>query len=258
MNSRNYRTGFMITLVLTLVGILASVIFFVQLNSTKNTLDATKSQLSTSKTELLTAETNLATVVSNLFTTENLLTATQTNLTITKDNLTAARNTLATTQSNLEVARTQVSSLQNDLVEAMSQIDNLQTNIDRMSSSYGYVLNDPTYASLLAFLASDTTDEHSYIKDAYVCWNFTSDVITNAAKQHIRCAFVYIEYPDSAHAIIAFNTTDKGIVYIEPQTDEVVQLKVGVHYYQCVIPEAGYYYGQPSYDDTVKKFCVIW
>jgi hypothetical protein len=127
-----------------------------------------------------------------------------------------------------------------------------------MSSSYGYVLNDPTYSTMQNFLAYDTIDQLAYVTGTYVYWNYAADVIANEAKQHIRCAFVYIEFPSSAHANIAFYTTDQGLVYIDPQSDEIVQLKVGVRYYQSIIPKPGYRYPQPSYDDTVKSFGVIW
>ncbi len=48
------------------------------------------------------------------------------------------------------------------------------------------------------------------------------------------------------------------MVYIEPQSDEVVNLQVGGRYYQEVVPKPGYYYTTPSYDDTVVRFIVIW
>jgi predicted membrane GTPase involved in stress response len=41
---------------------------------------------------------------------------------------------------------------------------------------------------------------------------------------------VYIEGTTGAHAIVCFNTTDKGIIFIEPQTDEIAQVVVGEYY----------------------------
>jgi hypothetical protein len=45
-----------------------------------------------------------------------------------------------------------------------------------------------------------------------------------------RCGFVYIEFGDSAHAIACFNTTDSGLIYVEPQTDEIVTIAIGQQY----------------------------
>ena len=221
-------------------------------------LSATQNELTATNGTLTKTQDQLATTNENLIVAQNEFNATLNTLTSTQSDLKSAQNKVSSLQGDVSSLQNNVSSLQADLTQVTSQVANLQTNISRMSTSYGYALNDPTYAAMQSFLASDTTDQHPYIAGTYVCWNYAADVIADAEKQHIRCAFVYVEFADSAHAVVAFNTTDKGVVYIEPQTDEVVQLKVGAHYYQSIIPKAGYYYTQPAYDDTVKLFDAIW
>ncbi|MCX6003486.1 MAG: hypothetical protein NTX46_03540, partial [Chloroflexi bacterium] len=148
-----------------------------------------------------------------------------------------ARTELATTQAGLTQTQT-------DLATARTELTNVPL--------------DPTYQQMESFLAADKTDRNTYNAATYDCVNFSADVIADAAKSKIRCAYVNIDERDSGHAIVAFNTTDRGLIYIEPQSDEEVNLQVGRHYYQCIIPEPGSYYIPPGYDDTVVRFIVIW
>jgi len=120
-------------------------------------------------------------------------------------------------------------------------------------------LHDPSYKELMTFIAADKTDAKKYNAQTYNCFDYSADVNNNAETAGIRCAFVTIDYPQSpGHAIVAFETTDKGLIYIEPQSDSPVNLTVGKRYYQCVVPRAGYYYTAPSYNDTIKEIEVIW
>jgi hypothetical protein len=45
---------------------------------------------------------------------------------------------------------------------------------------------------------------------------------------------------------------------VEPQTDDIANLRVGYHYSASIIPTPGTYYPTPSYDDTVVRFVVVW
>jgi len=79
---------------------------------------------------------------------------------------------------------------------------------------------NPTYSELIAFIMEDTTDTTSYIEwapGAYVCADFAEDVHNNAEAAGIRAAWVGIELEgeDEGHACNAFETTDRGLVYID-------------------------------------------
>lgn len=115
----------------------------------------------------------------------------------------------------------------------------------------GYNIRDPTYREMLNFIASDKTDENEYSEN-YTCFHFTADVKSHAFDEGYRCGFVYILFPDSAHAIVCFNTTDQGLIFIEPQSDEIVTLTIGQPYWDRAK------YEPPDYDDTVISFTIIW
>ncbi len=80
---------------------------------------------------------------------------------------------------------------------------------------------NPTYEELLAFLKEDSTDEHPYIDDfsvlSYVCSDFAEDVHNNAEAAGIRAAWVSIQFEgeEIGHALNAFETTDRGWVYVD-------------------------------------------
>jgi hypothetical protein len=79
---------------------------------------------------------------------------------------------------------------------------------------------DPTYAELVAFIEQDTTDSKNYLEDSligYVCADFAEDVHNNAEAAGIRAASVSVDFKgdEVGHALNAFDTIDKGLVYID-------------------------------------------
>jgi hypothetical protein len=118
-------------------------------------------------------------------------------------------------------------------------------------------LRNPTYKELMEFLARDKTDLKPYIKDEYICSDFSADVNINAELEGIRAAWVVVKFPPSGlywgHALVAFETIDKGLIFIEPQLDEIAKPVIGKSYWQSV--------GRPRplyYDDTVVEIQIIW
>ncbi len=236
-----------------------------QLTSTRNQLLSTQNELSSALNELEMSNSNLSLTEDKLLQTQSDLTQTENELSNVKNELDNLKEQLEKTNSFLEETKINYNNTLDSLNEEkilssklQSIVDNLQANIDSLASGYGYILLDPTYTQVKTFLAADKTDLKEYVNDTYVCEDFAYDVITNASQQKIRCAFVSIRYPDSAHAIIAFNTTDKGLIFIEPQSDEEVKLVIGKRFWQCIIPRPGYYYVAPGYDDTIIRYNVIW
>jgi len=79
---------------------------------------------------------------------------------------------------------------------------------------------DPTFEELMIFIEADRTDTRDYIKNganAYVCSDFAEEVHNNAEAAGIRSGWVAIRFngTDEGHAINAFETIDKGLVYID-------------------------------------------
>ena len=116
---------------------------------------------------------------------------------------------------------------------------------------------NPMYDELVVFIKSDITDSREYIEAgpaAYVCADFAEEVHNNAEAAGFRAGWVGVTFigTDDGHAINAFETVDKGLVYIdctnggstnvwekEPQSwDTVAYIKKGSKYGVIHIDEA--------------------
>ena len=77
--------------------------------------------------------------------------------------------------------------------------------------------NDPTWQELMTFLGVDTTDQKPYVVDSYSCVAFAEELHNNAEAAGIRAAFVGVQFEDRdvGHALNAFQTTDRGLVFID-------------------------------------------
>ena len=199
------------------------------LNSTRTVLSDTRLALANNETELNNTKDELSIITAELQDTEDHLSNIEADLQVTRDDL-------ATVEAELEDVKTELSTLQTD----------------------PFHLHNPTFDEVISFLQDDETNSNPYIEDEYVCTHFARDVNDNAEDQGIRCAFVDIRFPRSAHAIIAFDTTDQGLVYFDPTlTDARVRPVIGKQYWRCIEPEPGYYQ-KPPFDDTILDIAVIW
>jgi hypothetical protein len=84
----------------------------------------------------------------------------------------------------------------------------------------------PTYQpiswrELNVFLASDHTNWNTYDAENYTCVHFAVDLVAMAKAKNIAAWIVTVMYEGSevGHAFVAFQTTDLGEVWIEPQSD---------------------------------------
>ena len=117
----------------------------------------------------------------------------------------------------------------------------------------GYDLRDPTYSELQQFIMDDLTDENEYMDGTYTCSDFAARLNNNAIQLGYNAAYVYLAYSDgSGHAINAFQTVDKGIIFIEPQFDDEVHLEIGSSY----AGQNGYQ--ASDIDDTIIRYVLVW
>jgi len=80
-------------------------------------------------------------------------------------------------------------------------------------------LTDVSYSSLIAFLETDKTDESEY-STSFLCIDFSLTLLHNASLQNISSGIALLDYHTlCGHCITCFNTTDMGVIFIEPQSD---------------------------------------
>jgi len=113
-------------------------------------------------------------------------------------------------------------------------------------------LRNPSYQEALDFVSRDGTDKLPYNPEL-ACAAFAKDFKTSANKAGWICGYVVVYFPDGySHALNVFNATDRGLIFFEPQSDEVVSLTAGEPYWNRAR------YLAPSYDDTVVGFTIEW
>jgi len=105
------------------------------------------------------------------------------------------------------------------------------------SDNQAVELRNPTFQELRDFILGDTTSRSSFVLYKNECRHFTTTVNNNAEAAGLRCAFVLLCFDQGQHSVIAFETTDRGLVYIEPQTDAAIHPEVGGYYQGRVIRE---------------------
>jgi len=122
-------------------------------------------------------------------------------------------------------------------------------------------LTNPSWEELKTFLLEDKTDQYNYSYPTFVCADFASTLQSNAENAGFRCAIVNVQlngYPDwfnygipsnTGHALNAFDTTDRGLVYIDctglpsgyngpNNCDKTVDAKIGTEYVpRSIFPE---------------------
>jgi hypothetical protein len=85
-------------------------------------------------------------------------------------------------------------------------------------------LSNPTFNELKDFLVGDETNLNSFVSGQYVCFHYAADLNNSAEANGFRAAYVRIRAQDWGHALVAFETVDRGFIFIEPQSDREVEL----------------------------------
>jgi hypothetical protein len=113
---------------------------------------------------------------------------------------------------------------------------------------------------------NDETDEIIYEDDVFVCGDFAEMLHNNAEEEGIRTAFVVIHFvgEEIGHTCNAFNTTDRGLVFIDCtgsetgdlNADKEVEISIGSQYTPTsVSPATGTIWLSMG---EVEEFWVIW
>lgn len=130
--------------------------------------------------------------------------------------------------------------------------------------STGVGLHNPTYWEMREFLMNDWTETTVYDLDDNNCMDYATLVVNAAADQGIRAAIVLIGYQPLrgvepiGHAIVAFDTTDEGLQFVEPQTDWPVYPELGKRYRDSVPVVPGFSYPPSLPNDVIETIDIIW
>jgi hypothetical protein len=81
---------------------------------------------------------------------------------------------------------------------------------------------NPSLAQVQYFLSIDGTCDQMY-SSSFTCVNFAHMLQQHAEDiEGLRCAVVILSGVGEGHEMDAFQTTDDGLIYVEPQEDSIV------------------------------------
>jgi hypothetical protein len=89
---------------------------------------------------------------------------------------------------------------------------------------------DPTWDTLMSFLQQDNTDLIPYNSSSFVCADYAENLHNNAEKAGIRAAYVVVHTSTDLHALDAFRTTDRGLVFIDDTGVSLSEQIAGTRY----------------------------
>lgn len=123
---------------------------------------------------------------------------------------------------------------QNEENNATIELNTLQIDYQDVPSMLNDpTLKNPTWAELEEFLKQDETDMLVYDSLSFDCTGFAITLRDQAWINGFRCGFVEVSFvkEGSGHALNAFQTIDKGLVYVDAiGNDKIAYLQLGQCY----------------------------
>ena len=148
------------------------------------------------------------------------------------------------TQKNLTEIQTKYNYLKESYIQLSEENSQLREENKNLKAQKGLV--NPSYGQLLNFIVRDDTDEQEWSED-FDCTEFSNRFIRNFAEKGFFACIVELDLKNGeesfGHILVAINTTDAGLVYVEPQDDTIIpsdKMKIGVNY--CSLVDWDCYY----------------
>jgi hypothetical protein len=97
---------------------------------------------------------------------------------------------------------------------------------------------NPTHAEVVSLVRRNKIDEVPYNEDTFNCVEYSFGLFNAFLEEKIHSCVTWIIFDvdaEASHAIVAVNTSDKGVIYIEPQTDKIIyEMNLGDNYCDLV------------------------
>lgn len=151
-----------------------------------------------------------------------------------ENDLFTIKDQIVNTSSYLNLSIAQSEQINTNLQENISKI-----NLQKIGNKYS--LHEPLFTDVTQFIANDKSIDIGLEIDI-------------AKDKGIQCAYVEVLFRSGEYVLIGFNTTDRGMVYFEPETDYQVFPIIGKKYVDCI--EGDPYYS--TSDDTITSILDIW
>jgi len=145
---------------------------------------------------------------------------------------------IANISQQIEDLQTEICDLKKELQAEHKRNNELKNQLESVKKSKGLI--KPTYKQLKSFVLRDDTDLLKWSND-FDCTEFSNKFIENFAEEgFFACTTeldLIIDGEAKGHIIVAIDTKDKGLYYVEPQSDSIFsadELRVGKNYCSIV------------------------
>jgi len=159
----------------------------------------------------------------------------------------ASQSEFQALQGQLNTAQLEIDALQGNLAALQEDYNQLQSDYGKLLASHQELesdladsldrlqqsdLEDPSWAELEDFLRLDDTDTITYVERSFDCSGFAITLRDRAWRYGFRSAYVEIGFSaGEGHALNAFDTSDKGLIYIDAtEADRVAYVEIGESY----------------------------
>jgi len=256
-----------------------------ELGSTKETLASTQSELASTQSELASTQLDLNSTEVELSSTKETIASTQSELASTQLDIDSTEVELSSTKQKLFSTQTELSSTKQTLTQKQSELDDAKAEVQLYQETFGARVyagkqptritggpligsanlnnntsaTNPTWGELIEFLLNDPTDDNYYNSRLFNCVSFAEMLHNSAEIEGLKSAFVAINFKDNeiGHAVNAFITSDRGLVYVESQGGtslEALQLDFYSAFYGM---DSNLEYDKIAYVMTGEEFGVI-
>ncbi len=157
-------------------------------------------------------------------------------------------------QSRLNASQLEIDAMKANLAELQDNYNDLQADYGGLLASYESLqgdytdlradyegslerfnqstLEDPTWSELEKFLRLDDTDTLPYVENSFDCSGFAITLRDRAWRYGMRSAYVELGFSGGeGHALNVFETTDKGLIYIDDtEADQIAYVEIGQPY----------------------------
>ena len=228
---------------------------YTQLESQYQELDASHAELQSQYQELETNHSELESQYQELSERHDQLERRYTRLQATHQFMTRdyerVRQELQAANQNLDEMSVELAQLRDEVSGLEQELTGLEADYRNLLQDIGEsTLRDPTWEELREFLLADDTETLLYHSEKFDCSGFALTLRDRAWRRGFRCAFVEVEFEDdNAHALTAFNTTDRGLVYIDDTGDSS-----GTGVDKIAYVEVGKVYGHISLEAVKEEY----
>ncbi len=139
---------------------------------------------------------------------------------------------------SLEIKENEIESLERRLENLIREKEKLEKEKESIRRRYKVV--NPYFSELLEFIRKDPTESNEWSEE-YDCTEFSNTFVRNFEKEgYFSCVVelnLYDGIEEFGHMIVAVKTQDVGLVYVEPQSDDIIygsNLRVGENYCDLV------------------------